>query len=390
MTTPDEHGASIHCDVAIVGGGPVGLLLGCLLAQRGIDARVFERRTLRSPHSRAVGVHPPGLDCLAAVGVADPLIERAVRVRHAFAFTERRTLGTIDFATLGGPYPFVLTVPQEDTEALLERQLRILSSCALIRGAEVTRCENGEDAVRLEVMVSGAPCTVHARYAIGCEGKHSILRAAAGIAFEGAPYDAHFMMGDTSDQTPFGDAAAIFLTRDGLVESFPMPHGKRRWVVALSSPSKAPDLRVLSRLVRERTGQVADPARASMISSFRAERFLARHFVRGRIALAGDAAHVMSPIGGQGMNMGWLDALCLSEALTRAFATRTRSECLLSGYARERRDAARRATRRAETFMAVAAQGRRTRPIAELTIRALLSDPLRARAARFFTMEGLR
>jgi 2-polyprenyl-6-methoxyphenol hydroxylase-like FAD-dependent oxidoreductase len=377
-------------DVAIVGGGPVGLLLGCLLLQRGIDVRVYERRHVRSQHSRAVGVHPPGLDCLDAVGVATPLMQQAVRVRHAFAFDERRTLGTIDFDCLPGPYQFVLTVPQATTEALLERRLQTLSSRALERGTQVDGCLPGQKDVTLFVHDAGdLPRTVCARFVIGCEGKSSLVRDTARIAFDGAPYRANFMMADTRDETPFGAAAAVFLTRAGLVESFPMPGDMRRWVVALGARARAPDLCLIERLVFERTGQRARADSATMVSAFCAEHFLAQSFVRGRLLLAGDAAHVLSPIGGQGMNLGWLDAMMLSELLPRMLANPLLEGRLSSSYDSERRTAARRAIRRAEAFMTVAAQHSQLRGVAELTVRALLSDPLKARAARLFTMHGL-
>ncbi|MET0283240.1 MAG: NAD(P)/FAD-dependent oxidoreductase [Polyangiales bacterium] len=380
MSTPDR------VDVAIVGGGPVGLLLGCLLLQRGIDVRVYERRRVRGKHSRAVGVHPPGLDCLDAAGVATQLMQHAVHVRHAFAFDERRTLGTIDFSSLPGPFQFVLTVPQTQTEALLERRLQALNDRAYERGTQVDACNattlfvrDGEELTR----------SVQARFVIGCEGKYSLVRESARIPFEGAPYRANFMMADTRDETPFGDAAAVFLTRDGLVESFPLPHQMRRWVVALGRVAQAPDLALVERLVRQRTGQCASPGSATMVSAFRAEHFLADTFVRDNTVLAGDAAHVLSPIGGQGMNLGWLDAMMLSELLPRMLANPAQKTRLLGTYAQERRTAARRAIRRAEAFMAVAAERQHMHGVTELTVRALLSDPLKARAARLFTMHGL-
>ncbi|HEY6878710.1 MAG TPA: FAD-dependent monooxygenase, partial [Polyangiales bacterium] len=141
------------------------------------------------------------------------------------------------------------------------------------------------------------------------------------------------------------------------------------------------------RVVRQRTGQRANPDSATMVSAFCAEHFLADTFVRGRAILAGDAAHVLSPIGGQGMNLGWLDAMLLAELLPRALASSGMHA--LNTYHNERRTAARRAIRRAEAFMTVAAERPYAHGIAELTVRALLSDPLKARAARLFTMHGL-
>src|SRR5688572_28297789 len=107
------------CDVAIVGAGPVGLLLGCLLAQRGVEVRVLERLASLSSSSRAIGVHPPGLQCLREVGVAGALVQRGVRVQSGRVLCAGRAVGEIGFETLPPPFDFVLSVPQAETERLL-------------------------------------------------------------------------------------------------------------------------------------------------------------------------------------------------------------------------------------------------------------------------------
>lgn len=386
-----------RCDVAIAGGGPVGLLLGCLLAQRGIDVRIFEQHLTRLEHSRAVGVHPPGLACLASAGVAEQVLAHSVRVRRAFAFGDRGVLGSIDFSALRGPYPFVLTVPQSETERALEERLLSLSDRALQRGQRIVACDvspaRSEGAlvtIASSAATAGAPSRVlHARFVVGCDGKQSAVRRALSIPFQGAPYRQHFVMADTLDETSFADAAAVFLTRAGLVESFPLPAGIRRWVVGLGEHARAPTAdraALVEQLVLSRTGERARASSASMTSAFTAEHYLAARFVQGPVALAGDAAHVISPIGGQGMNLGWLDAVQLAEALAQALATPTAAQ--LDRYARERRRAARTAMQRAELFMAIG-QTRQLVQLRDLTVRGLLSWPLVGRAAELFTMRGL-
>jgi 2-polyprenyl-6-methoxyphenol hydroxylase-like FAD-dependent oxidoreductase len=144
---------------------------------------------------------------------------------------------------------------------------------------------------------------------------------------------------------------------------------------------------VLVSLVNERTGYALDPERFTMTSDFRAERFLARRFVTGCCALAGDAAHVVSPIGGQGMNLGWLDAVALARTLERSLRRPAHAARALAVYEAERRHAARAAQRRAALFMAL---GRPTTTRLRTTAaRLLLSAPVAPRAARFFTMRRL-
>ena len=382
-----------RCDVAIAGGGPVGLLLGCLLTQQGLSVQVLEQHLSRREHSRAVGVHPPGLACLARAGAAEHVLSRAVRVRRAFAFGDGSTLGQLSFDTLPGPYPFVLTVPQSETERALERRLFSLSDRALRRGERILACKPEEDGVHLTLGASQTfaeepPRELRARFVVGCDGKQSAVRQALGIAFKGGPYREHFVMADTADETSFADAAAVFLTRAGLVESFPLPGSIRRWVVGLGAQAREASPALVEQLVRERTGELARASTARMSSAFTAEHYLADRFTRGRVALAGDAAHVISPIGGQGMNLGWLDVALLSEVLVQALARPAKATRLLEQYGRARRTAAKVAMRRAELFMAIG-QARHLVRLRDLTIRGALSPWLVGRAAELFTMQGL-
>ena len=384
---------SERCEVAIVGGGPVGLLLGCLLTRRGVEARVYEQQLALREHSRAVGVHPPGLASLALVGAAAALIARGVRVRQAFAFGDERTLGHVSFDKLSGPYPFILTVPQSETERALEQQLLKLSDRVLCRGQQVFGCEQTKEGALLRVrpLDGGVEQRVHARYVVGCDGRDSLVRSATKIRFKGGAYDEHFVMADTADETQFGHAAAVFLTKHGLVESFPLPGGLRRWVVGLGKHKEAASAALVERLVAERTGQLARAATASMQSAFTAEHFLADRFSEGSLVLAGDAAHVVSPIGGQGMNLGWLDATLLADVLSRVVEpgiTPAQAQKLLLRYGHERRRAARSATRRAELFMRIG-QTKRLRGLRDVSVQALLSPALAQRAAELFAMRGL-
>lgn len=145
---------------------------------------------------------------------------------------------------------------------------------------------------------------------------------------------------------------------------------------------------MVAQLVRERTGQRARAETATMVSAFTAEHYLADRFSAGPLVLAGDAAHVISPIGGQGMNLGWLDAKLLAEVLVQACARPASAAALLAGYGRARRRAARSARRRAELFMALG-QTSRFQRLRELTVTGLLWPPLADRAAQMFTMRGL-
>jgi 2-polyprenyl-6-methoxyphenol hydroxylase-like FAD-dependent oxidoreductase len=369
----------MRCEVAVVGGGPVGLLLGCRLAALGIDVRVLERAPEPRPGSRAIGIHPPGLGCLAAVGVLSELVAKGIAIQQGLAFAGRRALGRIALSGLPGPYPFVLAVPQAETERVLEARLETLAPGALVRGCEVREL----DLARGVVLTTRG--RVRAEWVVGCDGKHSLVRRSLAVGFTGGPYRDRFLMGDFADDTRLGADAAIFLAADGLVESFPLPGGRRRWVVGTGGRRAAPDAGELALLVRARTDCEVRADTASMLSGFTAERYLAGGLWRGRVLLAGDAAHVLSPIGGQGMNLGWLDACVLADSLAACLRGDV-APVILAAYERGRTRAARAAIRRAALFMGLGRARRLHRP-RDLLVRALLAPPLAGPSARLFTMQ---
>ncbi len=378
-----------RCEVAVVGGGPVGLLLAARLAQCGVDVRVLERRTERSQESRAIGIHPPGLACLAQLGIADSLIQQGICVRRGQVFAGTRALGSISFATLPLPFNFVLTAPQHQTEALLEQRLRALAPHALIRGAELSSLTVMPQSVRLRMNhESTGERELEAAFVVGCDGKASAVRKAIQARYEGGPYRARFIMGDLPDDNRFGTDAAVFLTRSGLVESFPLPGAQRRWVASTGNTRKAADADILREIIAQRTDHTFQSSDCFMVNTFTAEHFLASQWVKDRLILAGDAAHVLSPIGGQGMNLGWLDAWSIARCLHENLREGKAYSRPLARYEATRMAAARSAIRRAELFMLIG-RGFGWPALRDASVRALLSQRIAPHAARLFTMRGL-
>lgn len=389
-------------EVAVVGGGPVGLLLGCLLADGGVRVAVLERRRQRSTHSRSIGVHPPALEVAARLDLAEPLVARGVRVERGHAYAGRARLGTLSFRNCPPPYRFVLTLPQTEGERLLERRLDSLPHGELRRGAEVVALERDEASARLRLADGGA---LEADLVVGCDGHDSALRGWLEVPFEERRYPDRFVMGDFPDGTRLGPDAAIYLTAGGVVESFPLPEGLRRWVAAVSpegepapEPGAATRLRAATWLadrVLERVGERLDVCRCSMVSAFGVRTLLAGRLVAGRAALAGDAAHVLPPFGGQGMNLGWLDAGVLAAGVLAARGGEDlarvpveRLQRALAGYEAVRLPAARAASRRAVFNLRVG----RASPTPSLRAAAVwtgLHTPLAGALARRFTMRGL-
>jgi 2-polyprenyl-6-methoxyphenol hydroxylase-like FAD-dependent oxidoreductase len=378
--------------VAIAGAGPVGLLLALRLVAEGVRPLVLEPRRDARAGSRSIGIHPPSIELLERLGLASRFFARGVLVVRGRAFGACGQLGVVDFASsCPGAHRYVMTIAQEDTEEILRDALEERAPGCVEEGAMLVGAAPDGAGVRARIRrETGREEERSVAALVGCDGKRSATRAAIGAAYDGGAYDGAYAMGDFPETTRFGDDAAIFLTPDGLVESFPLPGPKRRWVVRRDERLEGTEAEAaeIVETVARRTGHRLRASDVERPSGFRAERWLASTFSRGAIALAGDAAHVVSPIGGQGMNLGWLGASTLAAELGRALRGGEDPADALAADARRRRAAARAAIRRAELNMwlgrPTSAAGSRDRLVS-----TLLARPCGALLARVFTMRHL-
>jgi 2-polyprenyl-6-methoxyphenol hydroxylase-like FAD-dependent oxidoreductase len=302
----------------------VGLYLTALLLQDGVSVRVLEQRHARNLHSRAIGIHPPALEALQKVRIASAAVREGVRIREGMAVSGGKTVGIMPFAPVSDTFPFVLALPQFRTEQLLEERVRELDSGALLRGVRASKVM--DDGGRVTVVgqpvgePTGAESAFTASIVVAADGARSPMRELLNVPVCRTDYPDHYLMGDFRDSGLHGERAVLFLEPGGIVESFPLPGGVRRWVVRLGSPAGSAEPDELARLVHYRTGIMPDARTNTMMSAFSVRSTVARSMVTGRVILLGDAAHEISPIGGQGMNLGWLDAQALSPLIRTGLA----------------------------------------------------------------------
>jgi 2-polyprenyl-6-methoxyphenol hydroxylase-like FAD-dependent oxidoreductase len=322
-------------DVLIVGAGPTGLLLAGDLAAAGVPVTVLERRESESDLSRAFAVHARTLEMLDARGLADELISTGQKLGQLGLF---ETV-SFDLSRLPSRFPFVLVTPQYHTERLLERRARSLGA-KIIRGSQVTDVRQDADHVDVDVLAAnGATDTRRASYAVGTDGVHSAVRHALRLPFPGRSVVRSVMLADVRLSTP-----PTFILRAnaaGAGFAFVAPFGDGWYrVIAWNrlhqvADTEPVDLDEIRQITRQAFGSDFGMHDARWMSRFHNDERQVPRYRSGRVFLAGDAAHVHSPAGGQGMNTGLQDAANLSwkiAAVARGWA----DDSLLDSYHAER------------------------------------------------------
>ena len=335
QSVPDE------VEVAVVGAGPAGLTIASLLAAYGVKTVVFDRAAGPARYSRAAVVHARTLETLEPLGVVDEMLSKGVVVTHFSVRDRDRRLLAVHFGELSTPYPYTLMLPQDETEHLLRGALHDQGG-EILWEHEVTDVRQYTSEVGLTVRSLQGDRQVRARYVVGCDGMHSSVREAVDIPFEGETYPQSFVLADVRmDWGLPNNEVQLFFSPDGLVVVAPLPHGRHRIVATLDEAPPEPTLDDVQALLDAR-GPRAPQSRIEEIiwsSRFRVSRKLAVRFHEGRVFLCGDAAHVHSPAGGQGMNTGIQDAANLAWKLALVLRG-CASPSLLDSYERERRQVA--------------------------------------------------
>jgi 3-(3-hydroxy-phenyl)propionate hydroxylase len=339
-----------HSRILVAGGGPVGLIVGLVLGRTGIDVTVFDKGDIVHQEPRAATIHAATLDILDDLGVYQQIEPLGLICPVVNYYDQQDLLGSFDHGILADQtrHPWVLQCEQDKLSRALFVMARDIPTLEIRAETEVVRCSQSADVAEVEVQTAdGKRERVTGRYLVGADGARSTVRKQAEIAFEGITYGERFMI----IGTPYDFSQAGYAYRNYIsdpVEWYNLfkitwkgPPGVYRLVVPVSPDEVFEDDRILETCQRkfQRFYPRSEPYEIALYDSYVVSQRVAASFRAGRILLAGDAAHLNSPIGAMGMNSGIHDAVNLASNMVRVLNGQE-GEGALDRYVRQRRHVA--------------------------------------------------
>lgn len=328
-------------EVLIVGAGPTGMVLAIILAHNGIKCRIIDTHEHSATTSRALAVHARTLELYASIGLAEEAIGLGVKLESLTPWVAGRPVTRINLGDIGAglsPFPFVLILPQNVHEELLARRLQELG-VIVERGSTLVDLMQDADGVLANIEMSDGTTTIDRfAYVAGCDGAHSATRHLTRLGFPGGTYQQLFYVADVEAEGPMVDGGLhVALGAADFMAVFPMRGaGSCRLVGIVPETLKeaAPDTIDIAELIPANLRLLVKQVR--WISTYQVHHRVADRFARGRVFLLGDAGHLHSPAGGQGMNTGIGDAFNLGWKLAAVLSGRA-APSLLESYTAERR-----------------------------------------------------
>ena len=324
--------------VLIVGAGPTGLAAAMSLARAHIPVRLIDKALQPNPYSRAIGIQARTLELFEQHRLIEPFLDLGHRARIANLFSNGMRLARLDFDPLRTRYPYLLFLDQSVTERLLTEHLATLG-VTVERGVELMMFVQGSASIQVTLRrADGHTETLRPSYVIAADGAHSTIRHRLGLSFAGSTFEQTFLLADVHAETDWPeDEFHIFASGEGLVALFPMGHGRHRLIAdhpveptpvpppatpaVLGEPPlnhvSPPSLTECKTLITRRVRERVDVSDLAWSSYFHLNSRMVDRLRVGRIFLAGDAAHVHSPAGAQGMNTGIQEAFNLGWKIAR-------------------------------------------------------------------------
>ncbi len=329
--------------VLVVGAGPVGLLAACELARRGVALRVIDKLAEPTDESRAIVIHARSLEMLDRMGIVDRFIDTGLRTTAMTMLEGGKQLARVPFDGVASPFPYTITTPQTETERLLAERLAELGG-AVERGVELVGLDQTAEAATARLRhPDGAEETAAFDWVVGADGGHSTVRSLVGSKLEGSFKGERFILGDVEAEHDLDTSSMYtYFAPGGPLLVFPMVGERTRLIAQLADAGDGPiDLNptqeALQQVVDARAPGIRITA-SHWLTEFEIHHAQVPAYRFGRAFLAGDAAHVHSPAGGQGMNTGIQDAFNLAWKL--ALAGPAGTDPLLDSYDAERRPVA--------------------------------------------------
>ena len=350
-------------DVLIIGAGPTGLSLACQLIRYGVDFVIVDVKNTTTPYSKAIGVQARTLEIYEQIGLADKLIAEGTVAEKVRLFAGGKVRGEAEFKNIGAglsPYPYVLLIEQGKHESLLYQH--ILSYAKDVKWqTELESFTQNEAGVTATIKnADGNAETIDGKYLVGCDGAKSSVRHSLGLEFGGSTFERMFYVADVQIDWEFGhDALQIFLMKNSLLAFFPMV-GEKRYRIVGTFPEEfdKDEGDILYEEIEERikldTALNLDITNVNWFSTYRVHTRHVDKFSVGRCFLAGDAAHIHSPAGAQGMNTGIQDGYNLAWKLALVLNGKTSGE-LLNTYNEERLPNAKTLTQTTDRFFGLVA-----------------------------------
>jgi 2-polyprenyl-6-methoxyphenol hydroxylase-like FAD-dependent oxidoreductase len=326
--------------VVIVGAGPVGLVAACDLARRGVSIRVIDKLAEPTTESRAIAIHARSCDMFDRMGVLDDLIATGVKSTAMNMFANGKKMFRAPLDTVDSAFPYTLITAQTETERVLTEHLTALG-VSIDRGVELKELTQDDAAVHLVLQrADGATEHVATSWVVGTDGSHSSVRRLVGTKLQGSFKGERFILGDVEVEPHFDNTNMYtYFDSDGPVVTLPMLGGRVRFLAQIHDAPGTPlnlnpTTAELQKIVDERIGGVTITT-PHWVTCFEIHHGLVPEYRHGRIFLAGDAAHIHSPAGGQGMNTGMQDAFNLSWKLAEVIKGDA-GDALLDSYNAER------------------------------------------------------
>ena len=330
-----------HAQVLVVGAGPVGLTLANELARHGVAVRIVDKEPVRTDKSKALVLWSRSLELFDDAGYVDKFLSAGFPAHGAQISTGKETVASVTLDSVDSRFPYALMIPQSETERVLEEQLAA-------RGVLVERsvgltgfADKGASVEATLKKPDGTAETLTADWLAGCDGCHSTVRHGLDLPFAGSTLDSDWYLADghVAALEP-KDRMHIFWHRDGILAFFPIV-GDRWRAIGDLGPAAAdghhadPTLAEVNAMMAHRGSPslvMTDPV---WLSAFRINERKVKDYRKGRVFLAGDAAHIHSPAGGQGMNTGMQDAFNLAWKLALVIEGNANA-ALLDSYSPER------------------------------------------------------